>query len=127
VPALRRPTVAVTAAGSPDPVSVRSPLVAAVLANLEERPGDLRDGLSRADFRDLVRARGRDCDEAWAEISRAARTRETSEPVRRPITDPARRAAGIRAWQSLRLIELEAENERLRQLVSEHGLLAGAA
>ena len=86
----------VSSATAPDQTS--SPLVAAVLANVEDGFGH---GLSRSEFRELVAARGRSCDEAWVELRRRITGRRTQVDA------------------TLRLEALEAENARLRQLVSD--------
>jgi hypothetical protein len=92
VPALSQDEVdQLAVAGQEQP---RSALVAAVLANVED--GFCRD-LSRAEFRELVAARRRTCDEALLGLRAAALGREA---------EPAGAA-------------LEAENARLRKLVAE--------
>jgi hypothetical protein len=98
----------------------RSPLVAAVMASVEESAGRLHKELTRREFRELVEARGRSCDEALLEIRRAALLRDPSLAGASEATW-RRRITGHRAQTEAerRVTELEAENARLRLLIAD--------
>lgn len=95
-----------------------SALVAAVIASVEDCAGHFHNELSDREFRELVRARGRSCDEALLELRRAALVRgagsgATGSPAPRRTT-----AGRPMSADALRVLELELENERLRRLVA---------
>jgi hypothetical protein len=116
VPAQPKPDPSV----SPAPEQPRSPLVAAVMASVEESAGRLHKELTRREFRELVEARGRSCDEALLEIRRAALLRDPSLVGASQATW-SRRITGHRAQSEaeVRVSELEAENARLRLLIAD--------
>ncbi len=97
-----------------------SPLVAAVIASVGGGAEGLRGELSHREFRELVRARGRSCDEVLLELRRAALQRG----VTTPSAFDAKRITGRRASAvaAVRLDQLESENARLRRLVADQRL-----
>ncbi len=105
-------------------------LVAAVIASVEDCADQLHGHVSHRQFRELVRARGRLCDEALLELRRAALARE-AEAAPDPDADGAvpplilgrRRITGRAVTaDAVRVRELEAENARLRQIVVDQRL-----
>jgi hypothetical protein len=97
-------------------------LVAAVLANVEDCAGYFHNELSDREFRELVRARGRSCDAALLELRRAALVRGGGRPA--STSSPRRgQISGLpMSADTIRVLELEAENAGLRRLIADQQL-----
>lgn len=96
----------------------QSALVAAVIASVEDCAGHFHNELSDREFRELVRARGRSCDEALLELRRAALVRGAGTPAAGATARRRTTSGRPMSADAIRVLELEQENERLRRLVA---------
>jgi hypothetical protein len=97
-------------------------LVAAVLANVEDCAGYFHNELTDREFRELVRARGRSCDEALLELRRAALVRGSDRPDSTSSLRRGQISARPMSADTIRVLELEAENAGLRRLLADQQL-----